>query len=56
MGFDSRATIRRLVRAATVVAAAALLAGCFQPLYGDRSVSGSPALRAKAAGRGPATA
>ena len=45
MGFDSRATIRRLVHAATVLAAAALVAGCFQPLYGDRTVSGGPELR-----------
>ena len=45
MGFDSQATIRRLVHAATVMAAALLVAGCFQPLYGDRSVSGGSKLR-----------
>ncbi len=44
MGFDSQA-IRRLVHAATVLAAGVLVAGCFQPLYGDRSVSGGPKLR-----------
>jgi LPS-assembly lipoprotein len=45
LGFDSQATIRRLMHAATVLAAGLLLAGCFQPLYGDRSVSGGPKLR-----------
>jgi LPS-assembly lipoprotein len=44
LGFDSQA-IRRLVHAATVLAAGLLVAGCFQPLYGDRSVSGGPKLR-----------
>jgi LPS-assembly lipoprotein len=34
------------VRAATVLAAALLVAGCFQPLYGDRSpTTGGPMLR-----------
>jgi LPS-assembly lipoprotein len=28
-----------------VIAAAALLAGCFQPLYGERSATGGPVLR-----------
>lgn len=45
MGFHGRASIRRFGRAATVLTAAALVAGCFQPLYGDRSVTGAPALR-----------
>ena len=45
MGFNSRATIRRIAHVATVLAAGVLLAGCFQPLYGDRSVTGSPRLR-----------
>jgi LPS-assembly lipoprotein len=45
LGFDSRATIRRFVRTATVLEAAALLAGCFQPLYGYRTVAGRPNLR-----------
>ena len=34
-----------VVRLAAVVASAALAAGCFQPLYGERSLTGSPALR-----------
>jgi LPS-assembly lipoprotein len=50
LGFDSRATIRRAAHAATVLAAAVLVAGCFQPLYGDRSVSGGPNLRAALSG------
>ncbi len=33
------------MHAATVLAAGLLVAGCFQPLYGDRSVSGGPKLR-----------
>jgi LPS-assembly lipoprotein len=37
--------ISRLSRAAIALAAAAVVAGCFQPLYGDRSPSGAPALR-----------
>jgi LPS-assembly lipoprotein len=37
---------RRLVRAAAALALAALTAGCFQPLYGERStLDGSPVLR-----------
>jgi len=45
LGFSGQASIRRFVRAAAVLAAAALMAGCFQPLYGDRSASGGPKLR-----------
>jgi LPS-assembly lipoprotein len=37
---------RRLVRAAAALAMAALTAGCFQPLYGERAtLDGSPVLR-----------
>jgi LPS-assembly lipoprotein len=32
-------------RLAVVMAAGALVAGCFQPLYGERSLTGGPALR-----------
>ena len=45
LGFHSREPIRQFVRAATVLAAAALVAGCFQPLYGEQSVTGTPKLR-----------
>src|ERR1700712_3815301 len=34
-----------VARLTVVVAAAALLAGCFQPLYGERSLAGSPTAR-----------
>jgi LPS-assembly lipoprotein len=34
-----------VARAGAVIAAAALLAGCFQPLYGEKSVNGTPVLR-----------
>ena len=33
------------MRAATVLAAGAMLAGCFQPLYGDQSPTGGSTLR-----------
>ena len=35
----------RPARVAAVIAAGALLAGCFQPLYGDRSVVGGPGIK-----------
>jgi LPS-assembly lipoprotein len=35
----------RFARLALVLATTVLLAGCFQPLYGERSPSGAPALR-----------
>jgi LPS-assembly lipoprotein len=37
--------LSRLSRAAAVLAVGGLLAGCFQPLYGQYSPSGSPVLR-----------
>jgi LPS-assembly lipoprotein len=39
----------QLRRIAAVVGAAALLTGCFQPLYGDRSASGGPTIRTELA-------
>lgn len=45
MGFYRLSSIQPLARAATVLALTMLVAGCFQPLYGDRSVTGSPKLR-----------
>ena len=36
----------RLIRLAVALAAAGLLAGCFQPLYGEHSVGGGPGLKA----------
>jgi len=45
VGFGRRQMFQRVARAAAVVAAAMLMAGCFQPLYGDRSVTGAPKLR-----------
>jgi len=38
---------RQIARLALVLAAAGLLAGCFQPLYGDRTIGGGPALNDK---------
>ena len=37
--------VRQLRRVAAAVGFGALVAGCFQPLYGDFSVNGSPVLR-----------
>ena len=34
-----------IVRSVATLAIAALVGGCFQPLYGDRSVTGGPVLR-----------
>ncbi|MCC6888611.1 MAG: hypothetical protein IT536_08765, partial [Hyphomicrobiales bacterium] len=45
MGFWSRSTAIAATRAIIAMLAAALTAGCFQPLYGERSVSGAPQLR-----------
>jgi LPS-assembly lipoprotein len=41
-----RPWIPRLIRLAAPFAAAGLLAGCFQPVYGERSVGGGPGIRA----------
>ena len=35
----------RLCRGAVALAVATLMAGCFQPLYGERTVGGGPILR-----------
>src|SRR5262245_30018763 len=40
--FDRHAKIFRLGRIALALAAAGLVAGCFQPLYGERSVTSTP--------------
>jgi LPS-assembly lipoprotein len=42
-----RMGISRLLRLAAPFAAAALLAGCFQPLYGEHPVAGGPSIREK---------
>ncbi len=46
---DTSGASRRLARLALAFVAAGCLAGCFQPLYGDRSVTGGPALSEKLA-------
>jgi LPS-assembly lipoprotein len=40
-----REGVGRYLRAAAALAVAALAAGCFQPLYGERSPTGGPILR-----------
>jgi LPS-assembly lipoprotein len=42
---DAIISRQRLLRAGVIVATAALAAGCFQPLYGERSFTGGPVLR-----------
>src|SRR5258708_13400010 len=43
---EMRLGVSRLVRLAAPLAAAGLLAGCFQPLYGERSIGGRPSIKA----------
>ncbi len=45
MGFLGISGILRLIRLVAPFAAAGLLAGCFQPLYGTHSVNGGPTIR-----------
>ncbi len=40
----------RLARFAPLLAAAGLLAGCFQPLYGERSLTGGPEIKTALSG------
>ena len=42
---ENLASCGRFARLALVLATTVLVAGCFQPLYGERSASGAPALR-----------
>jgi LPS-assembly lipoprotein len=42
---ESRASFRRFARLSVVLATAGFVAGCFQPLYGERSLTGGSALR-----------
>ncbi len=41
---ENRANLRRFGRLTAAFAAAVLVAGCFQPMYGKRSVTGGPGL------------
>jgi LPS-assembly lipoprotein len=43
---DQRAAGTRFARLAATLGVAACVAGCFQPLYADRSLDGGPSLRA----------
>src|SRR5262245_53341884 len=42
---DHKAGVRRAGGIAAAFAAAALLTGCFEPLYGQRSIAGGPGIR-----------
>src|SRR5260221_4043959 len=46
---ERRAALIRPARLAGALALAALLGGCFEPLYGERSLSGGPGLKARMA-------
>ena len=50
MWSPERAASRFLFRLAGVLLAGGLVAGCFQPLYGERSLTGGPVLREALAG------
>ncbi|MBN8956231.1 MAG: hypothetical protein J0H17_06555 [Rhizobiales bacterium] len=45
MSLPERRQAPRLLRAAVAIGLSALLAGCFQPLYGERSLTGGPGVR-----------
>ncbi len=47
---ENRAALRRFGRLAAVCAVAALAAGCFQPMYGQRSPTGGPSVAAVLSG------
>jgi LPS-assembly lipoprotein len=47
---DIRLIGPRLARLAPVLAAAGLLAGCFQPVYGERSLTGGPGIKTALSG------
>ena len=47
---ENRALFWRAARVAAVFVAAGLTAACFQPLYGERSLSGGPGLRDRLGG------
>jgi LPS-assembly lipoprotein len=47
---DLRPIAARLARLAPVLAAAGLLAGCFQPLYGEHSLTGGPGVKTALSG------
>ena len=44
---ERRAALIRPARLAAALALAALLGGCFEPLYGERSLAGGPGLRTR---------
>ena len=47
MWWPDKGAARLAARLAAVIAAAGLVAGCFQPLYGDHSLTGGPSVRNK---------
>jgi LPS-assembly lipoprotein len=42
---DHRSTVARFAGLASVLALSTLLAGCFEPLYGEKTLAGGPGLR-----------
>lgn len=47
--FEPRPIVRRVGRLALALTAAGFVAGCFQPLYGDRTVTGGPGIKERLA-------
>ncbi len=44
---EPRSTVSRVASLAISLALASVLAGCFEPLYGERTLAGGPGLRAR---------
>jgi LPS-assembly lipoprotein len=44
---ERRAPATRAIRVTAVLALAAMLGGCFEPLYGERSLTGGPGLQSR---------
>jgi LPS-assembly lipoprotein len=47
---ERRAAMTRIAGLALAIAMAALLSGCFEPLYGEKTLSGGPGLRQRLSG------
>jgi LPS-assembly lipoprotein len=47
MSWHERSAVARVASLVSTLALAGLLSGCFEPLYGERTLSGGPGLRAR---------
>ena len=48
---DHRSTVARFAGLALALALGSLLAGCFEPLYGEKTLAGGPGLRERLSAR-----